>query len=47
VPTIFFAYGRFLLPDPRFKLVPPGWIWRSFYPVHLTVLAVLAAWMNR
>jgi len=47
VPTIFFAYGRFLLPDLRFKLVPPGWIWRSFYPVHLTVLAVLAAWINR
>jgi len=39
VPTILFAFGLAAVVDGRRPAVPL-WLWRSFYPAHLAVLAV-------
>lgn len=40
VPTILFAFGPAAVVDGRRPAVPL-WLWRSFYPAHLTALAVV------
>ncbi|THF72833.1 TraX family protein [Cohnella fermenti] len=46
VPTIFLAYGHRLLPRALPDYRVPAWLWRSFYPAHLFVLAVIAFAVN-
>lgn len=40
VPTIFLAYGQQLAGIGK-RITIPRWAWRSFYPAHLTVLAII------
>ncbi|MBB6637890.1 TraX family protein [Cohnella thailandensis] len=44
IPTVFLAYSKQLADWKRgFGYRVPNWLWRSFYPAHLFVLAVIVA----
>lgn len=45
VPTLVIVYGpRLWRRLESWRL--PGWVWRSFYPAHLLILAAFVYWMN-
>lgn len=43
LPTILIAYGP-LLWKPMESFRVPSWIWRSFYPLHMLILAIIQLW---
>ncbi|MNJ59221.1 TraX protein [compost metagenome] len=45
IPTLMIVYGLTLWRAlESWRL--PGWVWRSFYPVHLIILAAVVYWMG-
>lgn len=47
LPTIILAYQHTLFTDfKRFTVELPRWLWRSFYPAHLALLAIVAAFIR-
>lgn len=46
VPTIFLAYRDKLFAGFRLGWRTPRWLWRSFYPAHLALLALAVYWVN-
>lgn len=45
IPTLIIVYGpRLWRALESWRL--PGWVWRSFYPVHLIILAAVVYWMK-
>lgn len=45
IPTLIIVYGpRLWRALESWRM--PGWVWRSFYPVHLIILAAVVYWMK-
>ncbi|WEK54725.1 MAG: TraX family protein [Candidatus Cohnella colombiensis] len=47
IPTLWLAYRNTFFSEFRINVVPPRWLWRSFYPTHLAVLALLVYFIKR
>ena len=43
IPSLFLVYRDTLFAEFKLGVAPPRWLWRSFYPAHLAVLAAVVA----